>query len=130
MAPSIHHVTLSVTDVEKSAAWYQALLGPAEATYPDSGDGFERVALLWSGGPTLVLRHDHALAPGDRFSPLRVGLDHLSFRCGSQDEVAAYAARMDDLGVARGPLEEADYAWAVTGRDPDGIAIEFYCDRG
>lgn len=129
MAPSIHHVTLSVTDRDASAAWYQALLGPADATFPDEGEGFERIALVWSSGLTIVLRRDAATPATDRFSPLRVGLDHLSWRCASADEVTSYAERMDSLGVARGPVEEVDYAWVVTGRDPDGIAIEFYADR-
>jgi catechol 2,3-dioxygenase-like lactoylglutathione lyase family enzyme len=124
--PTVHHITLSVTDVHASARWYQALLGPADAV-TRAGEGWTRVRLGWGNGLVIgVTRHDGTTAR-DRFDHRRVGLDHLGLACASPDAVREWAALMDELGVVHGPVEEAGYGWAVTARDPDGIAVEFFC---
>jgi RimJ/RimL family protein N-acetyltransferase len=63
------------------------------------------------------------------FDFTRPGLDHLGLSCASEDEVREWARRMDELGVEHGLVETAPYGWAVTGRDPDGIAVEFFCPQ-
>jgi catechol 2,3-dioxygenase-like lactoylglutathione lyase family enzyme len=125
---TVHHVTLTVLDAERSAEWYQRVLGPAEAI-TRAGDGWHRIRMAWPDGLIIGVTAHEATAPGDAFDARRVGLDHFGLACASEDEVRAWATRLDDLGVARGPVEEAPYAWAVTARDPDGIAIEFFCPR-
>lgn len=126
--PRVHHVTLTVTDPDASARWYRALLGEAEVTLRE-GLGFRRVRLRWPNGFVLGLTRHDGTGADDAFDALRVGLDHLGILCDSEEEVRAWARRMDDLGVAHGPVEEAAYAWAVTARDPDGIAVELFCPR-
>ena len=123
--PTVHHVTLTVTDVDRSARWYQALLGPA-AAIPRQGPTWERIRMQWASGLVIgVTRHE---ATGDATFDCTVpGLDHLGLGCASADEVRAWADRLTDLGIEHGPLEEVAYGWAVTARDPDGIAIEFFC---
>lgn len=37
--------------------------------------------------------------------------------------------RLDELQYAYGPVEDVDYVWAVKARDPDNIAIEFFCQE-
>lgn len=125
---TVHHVTLTVLDVERSAEWYQRVLGPAEAI-TRAGDGWQRIRMAWPDGLVIGVTAHEATAPGDAFDARRVGLDHIGLACTSEDEVRAWATRLDDLGVAHGPVEEAPYAWAVTARDPDGIAVEFFCPR-
>jgi catechol 2,3-dioxygenase-like lactoylglutathione lyase family enzyme len=125
---TVHHVTLTVLDAERSAEWYQRVLGPAEAI-TRAGDGWHRIRMAWPDGLIIGVTAHEATAPGDAFDARRVGLDHFGLACASEDEVRAWATRLDDLGVARGLVEEAPYAWAVTARDPDGIAIEFFCPR-
>jgi len=125
---TVHHVTLTVLDAERSAEWYQRVLGPAEAI-TRAGDGWHRIRMAWPDGLIIGVTAHEATAPGDAFDARRVGLDHIGLVCASEDEVRAWATRLDDLGVARGPVEEAPYAWAVTARDPDGIAVEFFCAK-
>ena len=125
---TVHHVTLTVLDVERSAEWYQRILGPAEAI-TRAGDGWHRIRMAWPDGLIIGVTAHEATAPGDAFDARRVGLDHIGLACASEEEVRAWATRLDDLGVARGPVEEAPYAWAVTARDPDGIAVEFFCAK-
>jgi glyoxylase I family protein len=124
----IHHLTLTVRDAEASAAWYQRLLGPAEAIRR-VGDGWTRVRLQWPNGLVIgVTRHDDTGA-GDRFDHARVGLDHVGLGCATADEVRGWAQHMDREGITHGPVETAPYGWAVTARDPDGIPVEFFCSR-
>ena len=124
-APLVHHVTLTVSDVHRSADWYQRLLGPA-ATVNRQGPTWERIRMQWPSGLVIgVTRHD---APGGTsFNPAVLGLDHVGLGCASADEVRAWHARLDELGFEHGPLEEVAYGWAVTARDPDDIPLEFFC---
>jgi hypothetical protein len=66
---------------------------------------------------------------GATFDHTRVGLDHIGLACESEDDVRGWAARMDELGIAHGPVEDVPYAWAVTARDPDDIAVEFFAPK-
>ena len=125
---SLHHVTLTVQDVDRSAEWYQRVLGPADAARR-SGDGWERVRLAWPEGLVVGVTAHAASTSGDTFDHTRTGLDHIGLTCASEGEVRAWAARLDELAVARGPVEVAPYGWAVTARDPDGIAVEFFCSN-
>jgi len=124
-ASPLHHLTLSVTDADASAEWYQRVLGPARVIERE-GPHWRRLVLVWPNGPMIgVTQHDDAV-PG-RFDHRRVGLDHAAITCWSPEEVHRWAARLDELGVEHGPVEEAGYGWAVTARDLDGIPIEFFC---
>ena len=127
-APAVHHVTLSVTDAEASAAWYQRLLGPAAVTRRE-GPGWRRVRMQWPSGLVIGATQHEGAAAADRFSHLRVGLDHLGLACADEAEVRGWASRIDELGCPRGPVEDAPYGWAVTTRDPDGIALEFFAAK-
>lgn len=125
---TVHHITLTVLDVERSAEWYQRVLGPAEAI-TRAGDGWHRIRMAWPDGLVIGVTAHEATAPGDAFDARRVGLDHIGLACASEEEVRAWADRLDTLGVDRGPVETVPYGWAVTACDPDGIAIEFFCAK-
>jgi catechol 2,3-dioxygenase-like lactoylglutathione lyase family enzyme len=124
-APVVHHVTLTVTQLRRSADWYQALLGPA-AEVERRGPGWERIRMQWTSGLVIGLtRHDRT---GEHaFDATRPGLDHLGLTCRSEAEVRWWADRLDALGCDHGPVEVVPYGWAVTARDPDAIPIEFFC---
>jgi catechol 2,3-dioxygenase-like lactoylglutathione lyase family enzyme len=122
---SIHHLTLTVSNIEISKEWYTKLFGDADVFHLE-GDGWKRVLLIWSSGFILGLtQHDDAL-PQDTFSHSRVGLDHLAVACRSEAEVTEWFDKLTALGFEHGPLEQAPYGWAVTSRDPDNIPIEFF----
>lgn len=129
MSYPIHHITLSVSDVNKSVAWYQAVFGPADIVERE-GDGWKWTRMTWPALDDLrIAVMSHTDAPDGQFSHLNRGLDHLGFDCASPAEVDAWAAKLDALGFERGPLEDVQYGWVVTARDPDNIAIEFFCGK-
>lgn len=125
--PVLHHVTITVTDPQASAQFYQRLFGAAEVI-ERQGPTWTRLRLLWPGGLMLGMTK-HATTVGEPFDPARVGLDHVGFGCASEAALRGWVARMDELGIAHGPVEDTPYALVVTGRDPDGIPIEFYWMR-
>lgn len=124
--PVVHHVTLTVTDVQRSAEWYQQVLGPA-ACIERSGPTWHRIRMQWPSGLVIgVTRHDTTTGAFDCTVP---GLDHLGLGCEDEAEVRWWHEHLTELGVEHGPLEDVPYGWAVTARDPDGIAVEFFCSR-
>ena len=44
----------------------------------------------------------------------------------SRSELEAWQARLDGLGVANGGVVDAAYGSALSFRDPDNIALEFF----
>lgn len=128
MKISIHHITFTVNDVEATASWYLALLGEATVIRREGPD-WKRLRLNLPSGLVIGFVQHDAAAKGQRFSHLNVGLDHIGLDCESETEVRGWAAKLDELGFERGPVEDVPYGWAVTARDPDNIPIEFFCAK-
>jgi glyoxylase I family protein len=123
----IAHVELSVRDLDASAAWYTALLGFRRVFDDrDAERGLTACALLDPGSGVVLALMQHDRNRGESFAPERAGLDHLSFAVADRDELRAWQDRLAELGIEHTPLEEWSHGAAVTTRDPDGIAIEFY----
>ena len=123
--PAVHHVALSVTDLDASQAWYEQLVGAPPAMSMADGP-FERRVFALPGGMLLGLTRHEGARPGERFDPARVGLDHVGFACADRVEVAAWQNHLDQIGVVHGGIVEADYGWALSFTDPDGNALEFF----
>jgi catechol 2,3-dioxygenase-like lactoylglutathione lyase family enzyme len=122
--PAITHVAVTVTDLEKSAAWYTRLLGVEPVLDQDTGP-FRHI--VYSVGGTLLGLHGFPdLHSTDAFDERRPGLDHISFGCASRDELVEWAARLDELGIAHGDIVDADYGSGLSFRDPDNIALELF----
>jgi len=124
--PPITHVAVTVTDLERSTRWYGALLAAGPVLDEDErAGGFHHTVFALGGGQLLGL-HTHHQAAGDTFDEHRTGLDHIAFACRDRDELQAWAARLDELGIAHGGIKDAHYGSGVSFRDPDGIALEFF----
>ena len=129
----IHHLRLTVTDVERSREFYRNLLGfdVAVDSPPADDPSAEAVyEVLW-GGCVMVrgslLMGLRPVAPqGDRFDENRVGLDHLSFSVGSRDELEQAVRLFDERGVPHGEIKtlEGFGIYVLPFRDPDNIQVE------
>lgn len=124
----VHHTSLTVTNLERSVAWYENVLG-MQVIIDMPGDSPRKVLLHPSGFVIGLVQHQ-STSPIDSFDPFRVGLDHIGLAVGSQDDLIAWQARLDEHGVEHGPLEDVPYAWAITAQDPDGTQIEFFVSKG
>lgn len=118
------HVSLSVTDHEASARWYEEVFGFTTIEKLDEPKYAESVTLHPSGA-ILCLQQHHG-NPGDPFDPRRTGGDHVAFRVSSRDELDGWAERLAELGVTRSPVAERGYGAVLCLRDPDGIQLELF----
>lgn len=125
-AHTFSHVDLSVSDLDRSEAWYRALL---DATRVLDGTNdvhkFDFRYLQTPGGALLGLIH-HAGQDDSAFSPRRIGLDHLSFAVTCLEELRECADRLDALGIPHSGIINQPTGDAIAFRDPDGIQLEFY----
>ncbi|MBE7188018.1 VOC family protein [Jatrophihabitans endophyticus] len=131
---AIHHVRLTVTDIHRSKAFYQQLLG--DETAFDFSDRVDEPgvrddpAQLYGGAGFQIgdqlLGLRPVASPDDSFRSTRVGLDHLSLLVGSEDELHEAARRLDDAGVEHGEVAhlEATGMVILSIQDPDDINIE------
>lgn len=120
----IHHVSLTVTELDRSLAWYRDVLGFSEV-WRRSMNGFERVLLARDGLVLTLTTHEDAAVPAE-FSERRTGLDHLSFAVPDRTALDAWTARLDEAGVDRGEVTSTSTGDLLAFRDPDNIALEFY----
>ena len=124
--PAIAHVTLTVTDLDRSVEWYERHF---DVAFHHESPGPFRRAVWLVGGQTLVGLHEFP-DPSDTltFNDRRIGLDHLAFACNGRDELEAWKDRLSELGIDNGGIVDAGYGSGLSCRDPDNIAIalEFF----
>jgi glyoxylase I family protein len=129
----VHHIGLSVTDLERSVAFYCDVLG-AEVVFPihEAHNFSGRRAALSLGGQILDV-NEFAGNVGEVFDPTRTGLDHVGFTVASRDDLDSWAQWLDEHNVERSPIRDHDVDFPrVQWRaamfdflDPDGIQLEF-----
>lgn len=122
--PGITHVALTVTDLERSASWYERLLGVGPALDEDTGAYYHKAYPI-AGGMLLGL-HTHPDPDDGAFTPTRPGLDHVAFGCASRAELEQWQSRLDELGIEHGGIIDAHYGSGLSFKDPDGLALEFF----
>jgi glyoxylase I family protein len=98
--PTIAHVTLTVSHLDRSVQWYERLFDMI--MHLDESPGPFRRAVWIVAGQTLVGLHEFP-DPSDAlpFDERRIGLDHLAFACRSRSDLEAWETRLDELGVAQ-----------------------------
>jgi catechol 2,3-dioxygenase len=113
-------VHLTVSDLDRSVAFYQDALGLRQQRREDP------VAALGAGGEELVVLHEE---PGARPAGRHAGLYHYALLFPSREELARAVGR---LAATRTPLDGASdhgVSEAIYLSDPDGNGIELYADR-
>ena len=125
--PTITHVALTVSSLDRSVPWYEELFDAKPVLDQDTGP-FRHV--VWAVGSTLVGLHQFPDATSATFDERNVGLDHLAFQCATRGELEEWAKKLDGLGIAHGGVVDADYGSGLSFRDPDNIALEFFAPPG
>jgi catechol 2,3-dioxygenase-like lactoylglutathione lyase family enzyme len=125
--PGISHVILTVSNLERSRAFYGDLLG-----FEIHDVNFEGGSLFYfpvGGASIWVLTHAET-PPGDRFSENRVGLDHVAFQATNETELQAMADKLIAAGVnTKGVETYFTGNKYIAFRDPDNIQLEYWLER-
>lgn len=123
---SLHHIGITVTDIERSVRWYGDVLGLVQWGEERHPGG--RTALLMRPGTHVHIGLDaHEANDGEGFRPHRTGLDHLALTVDTREEMDSWQMHLDALGVPYDPvrdLVEPAPCALITFRDPDGVALE------
>jgi glyoxylase I family protein len=121
------HISLSVSDLEASIAFYQGLLGLDVLAEPFEGTAFRgREAMLLAGRTALCLQ-EHRDRLDDPFDPRRPGLDHLSFAAASREDLEDFAGYLSAQSVPHSGVKPLPgYGYLIELRDPDGILVEVH----
>jgi glyoxylase I family protein len=132
-AGEIHHLRLTVTDVQRSREFYTSLLGFQVAVEsPPPGDpGTDEAFSILFGGVVMIRGNvmmglRPVAAAGDRFDPDRVGLDHLSFSVATREDLEQAVRLFDEHGVTHGAITRLPSFGidVLPFDDPDGIQLE------
>ncbi|MDP9226448.1 MAG: VOC family protein [Actinomycetota bacterium] len=133
--PVLHHLALTVTDLDASLAWYQETFDLSllmEAPHP-GGTG---MVLANEGRTLMIVLHRHDDADRERFSERRTGLDHAGFMVATradlerwQDHLASHGVQRSakaDSPLTQSPIADEPYGSVLVFRDPDNIQLEFF----
>ena len=111
----LDHVALTVTDRERSAAFYAEHFGLTERVHDDEhllivGDDEGSLLALWEGTPPADLPRTN----------------HFGFRVVGTDEVRAARERLRDAGVTEVEWQDDGPMARVQVLDPDGYRVDLY----
>jgi len=125
---TISHISFSVRDADKTARWWQEVFGlEPESAIQD--DGWRSVLLSLT--PSVAIEfQQHDGNQGETFDPRRTGFDHMGLKVDSREELDAWQAHFERLGVEHTPVVERDYGagpmFVLTFKDPDRIQFEMF----
>lgn len=133
--PSLHHIAITVTDLEASIAWYERVFGITfQMEVPHSGgtgkiladDRFQLVFAL----------HRHDANDGAPFAETRTGLDHVGLQVPNRADLEVWQEHLDAQGVRRAPManqpctqspiEDRPFGSILVFRDPDNVQLELF----
>ncbi len=121
------HLSLTVTDLDRSTGWYCEMLGFSLDSQGD-GDGFRRSRLRHpDAGITLTLTA-HQDSAGEPFDERRIGMDHASFAVPSVEELHRLKELFGERGVDHSEVKPVagGAGGMITFRDPDNIQLEVF----
>ena len=124
MIKAFEHVTITVSDLERSIDFYQRVLGFKVLGMLEQNGGDFKIVYLDAGGATIELFHFKEKGrPLTEAKDLDIGIKHIGFKVDNVDEAVK---KLKETGV-RFTLEPFDATGGVRiafFKDPDGILIE------
>lgn len=124
---AIHHVALTVTDCEQSAAWYTGVLR-MEVQFRESGEERRACVLRFRNGASSVGLVEHLPGSDGAFDHRTVGLDHAAFTVGTRADLDEWAEHLDRHGVEHSGVIDIPPGAILNFRDPDGIGLALFWD--
>jgi catechol 2,3-dioxygenase-like lactoylglutathione lyase family enzyme len=137
--PRLHHIALTVTDIDASVAWYEDVFGVRyQVDVPHQG-GVGKL-LADDTRELMIVLHRHDANDGGLFGEISTGLDHVGFLVPSRADLEAWQAHLENKGVVRcegadkpltqSPISDENYGSVLVFRDRDNIQLEFFSPPG
>jgi len=133
--PALHHLALTVTDLDASIAWYQQAFGIKQQMEEEHKGGVGKL-LADETFQFVIVLHRHDSNGGESFAETRTGMDHVGLAVPTRADLEAWQAKLESVGVVRAeaadrpltqsPIADRPYGSVLVFRDPDNIQLEMY----
>ena len=134
-AAQLHHIALTVRDLDASVEWYEQVFG-IKHQMDAPHEGGEARLLANDTFQLVMVLHRHDANTGETFLESRTGLDHVGLGVPTRDDLVAWQAHLESHGVARAaaadrPLTQSaiadePYGSVLVFRDPDNLQLELF----
>ncbi len=133
--PTVHHVALTVSDVDVSIPWYDRIFDIRFQTDIPHAGGVGK--LLGNKDRTLMfVLHRHDTNDSGLFNERTTGLDHVGLAVTTRRDLEVWERHLEANGVVladeaakpltRSAIIDAPYASVIVFRDPDNIQLELF----
>ena len=134
-AAKLHHLALTVSDVDVSVPWYEQVFGIRfQVDVPHQG-GVGKL-LANDARDLMIVLHRHDANDGSLFAETVAGLDHAGFFVPTRTDLVTWQDHLEAAGVARSdvadkpltqsPIADEPYGSVLVFRDPDNIQLELF----
>lgn len=115
----IHHIKLTVMDLQKSKIFYSKLPG-----FKIVAD-YKNFIMFYTGSFYVgITDHDGKLQQ-QKFNEKNVGLDHISFQVKLREDLDKAVIFFDQEGISHGEIKKlSNNLYVMAFRDPDNIQLE------
>ncbi|MEA2516904.1 MAG: hypothetical protein QOG16_742 [Actinomycetota bacterium] len=122
------HLSLTVTDVDASTAWWTELMGLIKVL--DGVEAGRRFTTNIHSSGVIIGFRERETEGDDQFDESRVGLDHFALHVPARADLDGWLARLDELEIEHSEIKDVAYGSVLTFRDPDNIQAEFFALPG
>ncbi len=137
--PQLHHIALTVSDLDASVRWYEEVFPVRFQTDIPHQGGVGKL-LADEARELIIVLHRHDANRGERFVETRTGLDHVGLAVPTRADLEAWQVHLAEMGVERAaaadrpctqsPIVDRPYGSVLVFRDPDNIQLEMYAPPG
>ena len=138
ICPTMHHIALTVTDLDASIAWYEEVFG-ISYRMEEKHEGGTGKLLADDARQLVIVLHRHDDNAGETFKETRTGLDHLALSVPLRADLEAWQTHLEEKGVERAaaadrpctqsPIKDRPYGSVLVFRDPNNIQLEMFAPR-
>jgi glyoxylase I family protein len=133
--PTLHHLALTVTDLDSSVQWYGEVFGVRPVLDVPHEGGVGRI-LAGEDRQLMIALHRHDANDGALAKETVTGLDHAGFAVAARADLEQWQDHLEAHGVVRAdtadkpltqsPIVDEPYASVLVFRDQDNIQLELF----